>query len=807
LTSFIGREKELKEVAGLFAKSRLITLTGAGGVGKTRLAIQVVADVLERFPDGVWFLDLAPLSDPALVPRVAVTTLGLLEQSGRSPMMILTDFLQTRRALLILDNCEHIIQACAQLAETLLSSCPDLCILATSRESLRIGGELPYRVPSLEFPTSDIEFAMDKLSNMESLKLFIQRAQVGSPTIAISQQSVLTIAQICQRLDGIPLAIELAAARSNMLTVEQILKRLDDRFILLTGGSRTSLPRHQTLHATIDWSYNLLSIEEQFLLGRLSVFAGGCTLEAAQFVCGGNGLEMYGILDLLTQLFDKSLVLAEQREGQEIRYYMLETIRQYGREKLSQAGEEESICQRHLTYFVELAERAGPNLRAFGMIIWLNRLEAELSNIREALEYALKRDVEAELRLASALQWFWHIRAHKKEGIDWLEAGLSIEATERGDQLLTPRRAMIRGKALNASGFLVVAREIGNASPSLEESLSLFKAIGPAGEQGRAYALLRLSEMTSEPIRRRSLLEESLTLFREIGDKFGVAECLLQLLSDVQDEGDYGQALGFAEEHLALRREIGDDDGIAAGLADLGHLALQQDNYQLASKLYKESLVGFRKVGNKRAFALALSGLSHVAWAQGNYEEATRISEQALALGQDLDDKAFVARRLHILGRVAWAQGDYEDANQKFEAALTVSRATEYKPGIAFSLYGVGRVAQSQQDYAKARLLYTEAIVICQERRDPFMAGFHLEAIATLAAAQKQMKRAARLFGAAETLFPSIRLELSAAERAEHDQAVAATRAALGEEGSTQVWEEGQKMTLDEAVAYAIESL
>ena len=805
-TSFIGREKERSEIAKLITKNRLVTLSGAGGIGKTRLSIQVASGLLNDFPNGIWLIELAPLSDPVLIPQAIVTTLGLIEQANRPPQTMLTDFLQAKKSLLILDNCEHLIQVCAQLTDSLLRSCPDLQILATSREALGIPGESVYLVPSLTTPVP-LHLSLETLSQYEAVQLFVERAQSALRDFSLTQENAHAIAQVCRQLDGIPLALELAAARIRIMSVEQIASHLNDRFHLLTGGARTALLRHQTLQTMIDWSHDLLSEPERVLLRRLSVFAGGWSLEAAESVCGNESIETHEILDLLTQLLNKSLILAEHKQGQETRYRMLETIRQYAREKLWATGEGEMLSQRHLAYFVDLAERAEPNLRSFDMVMWLDRLETELDNIRAALTWALESNIEAQLRLASALLWFWHIRGHRYEGIDWLERGLSIEAMERGDRPIIPGRVMIRGKALNASGTLLAESLFGKAAERLEQSRALFEALGPAGKQGMAYALLRLSRWTSGAIRSKVLLEESLTLFHEVSDKFGMAELLMALAGIARIEGDFERAWAIGKEHLALRKEIGDKDGIAIAHAHLGITALRWGDYQQARKLYEESLAGFREVGNKWAIGGTLSWLSGVASEQGNYQQATKILEEALALGQDLGDKSFIADRLDDLGKMAWAQGDYEQATQKFEAALAISQEVGNKFGTSSALQGLGRVAQSQEDYGAARSFHTEAIVLGQEKEigNSWIVAMHFSALATLAAAQKQMQRAARLFGAAETLFPVIRFEMSAAERAEHDQALAAARAALGEEAYMAAYNEGKKMTFDEAIAYALE--
>jgi predicted ATPase/DNA-binding SARP family transcriptional activator len=854
LTSFIGRENELKEISGLLEKSRLVTLTGSGGVGKTRLAIQVVADVLDRFPDGVWFLDLAPLNDPSLVPNTLIDVLGLHESENSKLSVIerLLNYLQSRIVLIIFDNCEHLVESSAQLVNLLLTSCENLSVLATSREALRVAGEIPYRVPSLALPTPEIESAVDDLLKNESVRLFIERTTFAAPQLVLDAQNVFTVAQICQRLDGIPLAIELAAARSNVLTVEQILKRLDNRFNLLTGGLRTALPRHQTLRATIEWSYDLLSEQEQILFRRLAVFVGGWTLEAAEEVCSGHGVEFRNALDVLAQLVNKSLIIIENPNGG-IRYRVLETIRQFAREKLEVAGEIENIQQQHLAYFVELAERAEPHLRAFDMVRWLNHLEVELDNIRVALAHAEQSDVEAQLRMASALLWFWHIRDHKIEGVDWLKRGLSIEATQRCDYPPTSNRAMIRGKALNAAGFVsLLLSETNKGALLAQESLKLFRELGVAGKQGTAYALLDLAAVADHQLdlpRRKVLLEESLALFQEVDDKIGIAHCISGLGFCALDEEDYHQARMLLEEHLALCQEIGDKDGKAFALLGLGSLASKQRNYKQATIHYEESLSGFREVGNRWAMGLVLSFLGQTAQAHGDFEKATTMLEGALDfLNQNLGDKFSIASRLNELGSVARSQGDYKRAKQlheraftlfremdnklamayalrhegltafaeddygqaveKFEQSLSISKGVGDTFQMAFALYGLGRVAQAQAEFTLARKLNIEAITIFQETTNPadlIWGGAHcLDSFATLAIAQHRWEQSARLFSAAENLYNPLRFEMSAKERAEHDQAVSIARAALGEEAFASAWKDGQTMKLEEAVAYAL---
>jgi predicted ATPase/DNA-binding SARP family transcriptional activator len=488
LTSFIGREKELEEVADLFSKSRLITLTGSGGVGKTRLSIQVVAEILGRFPDGVWFLDLAPLSDPALLPYTLVNLLGL-SQSGEMPLTeMLINYFRTRTVLLIFDNCEHLVESCAQLVNLLLTSCKNLSILATSREALRVSGEIHYRVPSLTIPTPEVEVVIDEFSNMESVKLFAERGAVALPGFAISQQNAPAIAQICQRLDGIPLAIELAAARINVLTIQQILKRLDDRFNLLTDGMRTALPRQQTLRATIEWSYSLLAEKERILFRRLAVFTGGWTLEAAEKVCSGEGIQSGDVLNLLSQLINKSLVVVEMEELQETRYRRLEIIREFAREKLIEATEAGRLQDRHLAFFLKKAEEIEPHLARTDPSAYLDYLERELDNIRYALEWSIStRKGDESLRLFGALGSFWFVRRHYLEGVEWFRRAMILrEMALKSAQ----------GKVLRHAGNLYVA--LGNFSVSrhvLRESLDIYRELGDEQEVLTGLQLLEALEV------------------------------------------------------------------------------------------------------------------------------------------------------------------------------------------------------------------------------------------------------------------------------------------------------------------------
>jgi predicted ATPase/class 3 adenylate cyclase len=633
LTSFIGREKEILDVKRYLLGERFVTLTGPGGTGKTRLALQVAAEFVEFFPDGVWLVELAAIYDSALVPQTMAAVLGIRESAGRPILQLLTEYLRNKEMLLILDNCEHLLSACAQLVTTLLQVCPNLCILATSRESLDIPGEVPFRVPSLSAPDARRIPPIEKLIEYESVRLFVERAGMIQPDFTLTHANALPVAQICHRLDGIPLAIELAVARVKMMRVEQVAERLDDRFRLLTGGSRTALPRHQTLQALIDWSYDLLSDTERVLLQRLSIFAGGWTLDAAEAICAGEGLEPYDILDLLTQLVNKSLVIPDRESDKEARYRLLETIRQYARAKLFEAGSGDKVRERHLEYFLKLAGQAEPELRGPNQTTWLDRLEKEVDNIRAALEWALEVNVAACLQIASELLWFWHIRSRKSEGSEWLERALSMELSKRGNAELSKSEALRRGKALNAAGSLLVMHGNPERGDELSnESLQIHQALGQVGRAGAAHALWNLAQGAAhhENIElAQELSERSLALYREVNDKFGIAQCLDNLGSHRMLQGDFQQAKTLWEEDLALRKELGDKDGIGWILTCLAELAVWDGDLERAMSLYMESKNAFREVGNQWAVSMAISGMGSIVLARGDFEQATKLYEEA----------------------------------------------------------------------------------------------------------------------------------------------------------------------------------
>ena len=669
LTSFIGREHEIAEVKRLLSEARLLTLTGWGGAGKTRLALHVAADVLEGFKDGVWLVELAPLSDPDLVAHAVASAVKVREQPGRPILATLCDFLKDKYLLLVLDNCEHLLVACARLADALLRACPNLRILATSREPLGIAGETSWPVPPLSLPDPKHLPSLEGLSAYEAVRLFIERAVAVLPTFTVTNENAPWIAQVCQRLDGIPLAVELAAVRVKALSVQQIAARLDDRFRLLTGGNRTGLPHHQTLRAAIDWSHDLLSDPERAVLRRLAVFSGGLTLEAAEAVCGGDGTDTSEVLDLLMHLVDKSLVVAEEQGGK-ARYRMLETVQQYARDRLRESGEAEAVRRRHRDWYLELAEQAEPGLVGGEQAAWLDRLELEHANLRAALMCCVESGgTEEALRLVGALWRFWAVRGYFEEGRGWLEAAL------KGSSDVS---AGFRAKALNAAGYLALSRGDHRAARSLlEESLAIRRQLGD--QAGIATSLSNLGTAASQQgdhAVARSLLEESLTIRRRLGDKVDTAASLNDLAGVVIQLGDNAMARSLLEESLTIRRQLRDKAGIAVSLNNVGMVAIQQGDHAVARSLLEESLRLCREVGDKWLNAAALDTLGDLARAQDDHARARSLYEESLALYRQLEDARGIAHGLEGLAAVACVQGQHRRAAHLFAAAEALREAS-----------------------------------------------------------------------------------------------------------------------------------
>ena len=591
----------------------------------------------------------------------AARALGLRWGAGLSPAEALLDYLEPRETLLVLDNCEHLIEACAGLADDLLRSCPGLKILATSREALRVPGERAWLVPSLSLPDAQEETTPGQLVRHESVRLFVERAEAAVPDFKLDEHNAPAVARICQRLDGIPLAIELAAVRIRVLSASQIAARLDDCFLLLTGGSRVALPRQRTLLATMGWGHELLSEEERTLFRRISVFANGFTLEAAEEVCSGDGIELGEILDLLGRLVDKSLVLVGRR-GDEASYRMLETVNQYASGKLGESGEDEAVGNRHADFFLRLAERAEPALSGPDQGEWMDRLDAEVENLRAAMAYfSGAGELEACLRLASASWQFCHARGYYEMGRAWLEDALS----KSGDP------TSLRARALTGAGVLAFLQcDYGRASEHLKQSLSLYEDLDDRRGVAEVTDVLGgVAREQGDYTRARTLHEESLALWSDLGDEHGMAESLYYLGLVAWLNGENERAGELSARSLDMSRASGDTAGVLSSLINLGSVALYGGDYERAEAMLDESLAISREVGYREGIGWSLNQLGVVAYRRGDLERSERLLRESLAVHKDLGDMGRVASVLEALAETAGARKRFGLSTRLFGAA------------------------------------------------------------------------------------------------------------------------------------------
>ena len=753
LTSFIGREREIREIGALLETQRLITLVGAPGVGKTRLSLQIAARAVDTFPEGVWLVELAPLGDPLLVPQAVADVLRVREQLGRPLTATLADHLRSRRVLLLLDNCEHLIGAVAALVETLVQACPDLHVLATSREPLTIEGEVTRRVPSLTVPDAARLHghgapSPGSLAESEAVRLFVERARAADAAFALTERTAPVVAQICARLDGIPLAIELAAARVRALSVEQIAARLDDRFRLLTGGSRTALPRQQTLRGAVDWSYDLLSEPEQALLRRLAVFAGGFTLDAS---------EQMGRLDLLTSLVDKSLVQVEDSDG-ERRHRLLETFRQYGLEQLAEHGELAEARDHHRDYFLAFAEELAPTLTYRPDRALLDRLERERDNLRAALDWCLDAPaaerggpmadganhgpggIALGVRLAAAIWPFWRVRGHTSDGQRFVERVLAI-------------------------------------SPS-ETALS--------GLSVRDLAPLALANLTVYPGSYRpiiALLTEYLTVCRETGDEREVVMTLHTLGLHLAHLGDVERGAALCQESIVLARRLGPSPTLGRALADFSIVAYIQKRYEQSIALAEE-LAGLCRRGSAvSGLVSALRTHSLCAVELGDLDTATRLAEEAFGLVERIGNKRGLAKSYQELGRLAMLAGDPVRAYDLLHRSFAL-------------------VQQVQDHWLGTICISVLAhLNVIQGTRRP---GRDVASPTSTDEAHHYLLDAVRLFAAADRFREPDGLALPGDVANTYDRDIALLQEALGEPTYSQARGEGRAMSWEQAVEYAL---
>lgn len=754
LTRLIGRTTEREVVRARLLTRPLVTLTGAGGIGKTRLAQVVGWDLVDFYPDGVWLIELAPLTDETLVERALATTLGVQARPGTPLTQTLRAVLEDKRLLLILDNCEHLVDGVAQVVNSILPACGGLHVIATSREPLGLPGESLVTVPPLELPREDQ--SVTELVRREAVQLFAERARDRQPAFEVTEQNLSAVVQICRGLDGLPLAIELAAARTGVLSPEQIADRLANSLDVFTRGGRLASSRQRTLRGAIDWSYRLLSEDERRHFPRLAVFAGGWALEAAEVLCSDSdhGLE---VLDLLSLLVDKSLV-AVDLSGPGLRYTFLEPVRQYACELLEASGEGDGIRRRHAALFEALAEDAGPRLDGPEQDVWLKRLAVEHDNIRAALRWMLDRGQEEDaLRLGSTIWRFWAARGHPGEGRRWLERALAAGGT------------------------------------------------APATRMRALFAAGALARIQSDYPAARALLEECLTLARQCGQEAVTMRALATLGAVEAQQGEYMAAGAAVEESLGLARSLGDDDGTANALRSLGVIAKQQGEYERASQLYSESLRLFRRLGNTRQIATTLSNLGVVAELQSDLETARDRLDESLTLFRELGDKEGLGMALHNLGVVARRQGDYEQATSLYTESLELSREMGDRHNIAKSLITLGRLCLIEGDLPAAQAWYRQALQLCRDLGDKEVGAYCLEGLGEVLRAAGEPGPAVRVWAAAHALREATGAIQSPSGQAEFEQAVAEAGQRLGEEDFSRAWSEGHAVHIGQALAYGLQ--
>jgi len=810
LTSFVGRHHELGVVRQLLTSSRLVTLAGPGGIGKTRLAIEAGSDLAERYPGGVWLTELASLADGSLIMENIASSLGLAGESDGTTEATLIAHLQSRTLLLVLDNCEHLVEAAARVAEKLLLRCPRLSILATSREPLAIAGESVCRVPPLSFPSSAEGDAPEADpaaidAQFEAVRLFCSRAALTRPAFLLTRENLPAVARICRQLDGIPLALELAAARSNVLPVEQIAERLTDRFRLLRGGSRTALPRQQTLKALIDWSYDLLNPEEQRVLRALSVFAGGCSAEAAEAAAThrGGGDDLF---DVLARLVDKSLIQVDlgDQETAEPRYRLLETIRQYAHERLVEAGEAERCREQHARYFGRFAEAAELELMGPRQREWLDRVEGELDNIRAALEWCREEAPDLGVGLAGALVRFWQVRGHVIEGREWLAT--LFDARQRLNPMVPPGRPYLVG--LLAAGQLAhLKHDSQQAIDYLTAADILSEHLGEPRLRVRALCTLGYPQHESGDVSSATVSWQSgLELSRTLSDTWARAFALRSWAFHLNMLGQDERALEALDQSLQLFRDCGDVWMKAHALWRLGYTRLwRRGDFRTAASLLREGRELWASLREWTGVSHILAELGWAVYFEGNLAASRQAFEELLARATDRHDSWGLPTALYHLGKLAQLEGEFEKAESYLRQIFALDASdwlVANHTGWATQTLGLIDVLQGRED--RAREWLWEALSVFQKRPDPLGVAVTIQNLARLKV-RTQPEVAAALFAWASAAYVRQGWVLCERHHPENPEDLQTLRSTLGEHRLLIARSAGVTLSAEEALAMALE--
>lgn len=758
LTSFIGREEEMLRIKNILKQNRLLTIIGSGGAGKTRLSMQTAADVIDDFGNGVWLVELDSLFEPELLPQTIAHALGINENPEQNPESTLFEYIKEKELLVILDNCEHIIQSVSQLTEKMLQVSPGLKIISTSREALRCSGEITHRVKTLESPDPKQNLSAEKLSQFESVRLFIERALAVNSNFRVNNKNAAALAGICHQLDGIPLAIELAAARTKVLQPEKIYERLNDRFRLLTGGKRTALPRQQTLKAMIDWSYELLSENEKILLRRLSVFPGGFTLEDAEEICADDNIPENDILDLVYGLTEKSIVIYLEEKD---RYKMLETIRQYGEEKLRESDESKTLHLKHLNYYLKISEKAEPELTGPKTKIWFKRFDNEHSNIQAALSFsAAEKFFEEGNKILCSLGKYWEMRGFTSECKTWLE------------------RLMVNPENISPSTFAKSNKLAG-----------IINTLRGQYNDAEVYLL------------------KAYDIYRENDDKPGMSATLNILGLNKADAGDYKAARNYIENCLSLLKNSETGIGIANLNNSLGLIHLAQGNYEDAKIHFTKCLTIAKELEDEQYQGIGINNLAQLEAQFGNYDPAEKLFLEGLEIEKSLGNQSGIAISLVNLGSVALEKKDFTKAKNIFNESLGISREVGFRSGMLYSLGSLGQIALFEEDFEKSKSYYRECLNLQKSSPEFQNALSCITGIVSVKLMEEKTDSASELAGFIGFIYETSGAAMEETVREHYNKLLKTLRIKSGNETAERNFEKGKLLTLEKAIELALSDL